>query len=72
MIFIYNKINLNHQRQLRIIEDAENIVMENRMKELEDSIKSISFKYKPKSSIKDIDLSKLSLNKTISKKSKKK
>lgn len=72
LIELINYINQKQEKQKELIHDAEKIVLDFQMKELEDDIKGVSLKNKSsrKLNIKDLDLSKLGISKN--KKSKKK
>lgn len=66
-IDLINKINLKYNKQLELIKDAQEMVLEHQMKELEKDIKDVSFKHK-KYRTSDLDkLSNLSLKSKISK-----
>ena len=74
LLHLINKVNIKQEKQIELMQDAQKIVLEHQMKELEDDIKGISFKHKSnkKLNIKDLDFTKLGLskNKSITKKSK--
>ena len=76
LLDLINKINIKYEKQQNLIQEAQEIGLDFQMKDLEDDISGISLKNKSyrKVNVRDLDLSKLGINKSrsITKKSHKK
>jgi hypothetical protein len=74
LLELVDKINIKYQKQQDLIKEGQNVTLDYQIKQLEDSIADISIKNKSlkKLKSKDLDLSKLSINKSIKKRLKNK
>lgn len=65
LLDLINNINVKHEKQKELIQEGQKITLDFQMKQLEDDISNISIKNKSskKLNMKDLDLSKLSINK---------
>lgn len=70
LVELIHKFTNKIQKQKDIMSESQQIVLDYNIKELENQMNQINFKYKPshKTSIKDLDMSKLSISKSIAKK----
>lgn len=68
LLDLISKINIKYEKQKELIQEAQKMTLDFQMKQLEDDILGISFKNKSskKLNVRDLDLSKLGINKTKS------
>ena len=68
LLELINKANIKYEKQKELIQEAQKMTLDFQMKQLENDISDISFKNNRynKLNIKDLDLSKLGINKTKS------